>query len=176
MSRYGRDYGGRHGYNPQHGFGPGLGRGGGGGGYRGYGSDYEPGHNEGGWGMEGLYEHLRHGEPWRNRGGNPYLQDRGGRERPYRGGARGGYGDVYRSYGRGSEWRARGWGGLYNPRNNDEYRGFTGMESNRQRGVYGSDFRVLRGGYDAGYTSGRRGWYGEGMNPGRHGPYDGDLY
>lgn len=50
---------------------------------------------------------------------------------------------------------------------------FTGMESNRRRGVYGSDFRV---GYDTdlarhGGYRGTRWNRGGGMNPGRR-PYD----
>jgi hypothetical protein len=155
MARYGRDYSGRHGYNPRHGWGPR-----GDYGVSNYGRWNRGGEHEGGWGMEGLYQHVRYGEEYRNRGGNPYLRGRGG------------YGSEYGGYGNDTGWRERGWGGLYNRANRG---GYTGMESNRQRGVYGSDFRV-RGGYDAGYTRGGPGWRGGGMNPGRRGPYDGDWF
>lgn len=103
------------------------------------------GGDRGGWGMEGMYRHVRYGEEYDVNTPTPYHSGR----------------DVRGILDRGE----RGRGGGYD-RGRTRY---TGMESNRARGVYGSDFRV---GYDRDFSGhgGYRGtgWNrGGGMNPGR---------
>lgn len=162
MARYGRDYGTGRGWR---GGGPGYDMGFANWGERsglhghrgGYDGRYGHGHGRGGgWGMEGLFDHVRHGEPWDQDTPTPYHSAEDVRGQVGYGG-RGGYGGDY-----------RGRGG----------RPLTGMESKRYRGVYGSDFRVTRGGYGAEFTGDHGGYRGVGwnrgggMNPGR-GPYPG---
>ena len=74
------------------------------------------------------------------------------------------------------ENHGRGWLHGYDREFDRGFRGheapprLTGMESNRMRGVYGTDFReILRRGdaRDHGYDRQMRGERGDGMNPGR---------
>lgn len=173
MARYGRDFGGGRdmrfgnwdqrsgltGYDAQLGYGPG--------------GDYGVS-NYGGWNRGGQRGEYHGGEQYRG-GGAGYGYGYRGRydESDYRGEARGGAfgGDDFRPE---DHWRTRGWGGMYNRGGSGGGRRgggqrLTGMESNRYRGVYGSDFHAwddLGRGEHGGY----RGWgpnRGGGMNPGR---------
>lgn len=168
MARYGRDFGGGRrydmqfgnwdqrsgltGYDAQYGYGPG--------------GDYGVS-NYGGWNRGGQRGEYRRGEgEWGGGAGYGYGY-RGRYDRSdYRGQARGAGQADFRPD---DHWRARGWGGLYNRGGAGGEQRLTGMESNRQRGVYGSGFRAwddLGEGEHGGY----RGWgwnRGGGMNPGR---------
>lgn len=64
----------------------------------------------------------------------------------------------------------RGYSGDF--RDDPRTHGLSGMESNRMRGVYGSDFHLPRFGWERGHGGYRgQGWdRGGGMNPGRRDP------
>lgn len=96
---------------------------------------------------------------------NRYDYDFGWQPRP-----RGRY-DLFAREARGAPVRRQHAGGWIRAYDRDLRRGpLTGMESNRLRGVYGSDFQarhpVLPG--HGGYVGVRWNW-GGGMNPGRRG-------